>query len=50
MGTDPLLPDASTLRLKRVEFTFTQVTISMNALLPAGSCPVCGDISSRVHS
>ena len=50
MAADPLLPDASVLRLECVQVTPVQVTIMVVATVPTGNCPLCGRLSDRIHS
>jgi transposase len=45
-----ILPDIAGLRLDRCESDGNTITLTMTATQEAARCPVCGQVSSRIHS
>ena len=45
-----LLPDSSALRLKKASISQGMAGLVVGSMRPAGVCPVCGRIGTRVHN
>ena len=50
MSLPALLPDPARLALRHVSSDEKVITLSVQAIAPSGSCPDCGQPSTRVHS
>lgn len=47
---NPHLPQAASLRCRRILIEPEVVTLELETVAPAGCCPICGHFSTRIHS
>jgi len=50
MATNAFLPDSTHLQLERLDSTGNGITLLVRTILPESVCPLCDQVSTRVHS
>ncbi len=50
MQIRPLLPNSQALQCEDVKFALGVITIFVTSVLPTSRCPLCGQLSARIHS